>query len=230
MGERLREADHAPLGRGIRRAQREAQAPGERADVHQARVARAPKVRHGKPRAVELPGEVDGDAAVPFGGIDLLDASRGPRDAGVVHETIQAAQLRHALFEKSRHFAAIGDVAAARRDRWIARLQPFERWRIDVAHVHLRAFARERPRDREADSGRARGHHHPQSADFEVHLYFRLLEADPHTQDDNHNTEEKTPWPIASQFHAATSSRPASPAPPPPGSRDSRSSRARSPT
>jgi hypothetical protein len=48
--------------------------------------------------------------------------------------------------------------------------------RVHVADMHARALTHERARDLEADAVRARGNHHPQPGDSEIHRDFPRLE------------------------------------------------------
>ena len=94
FGEALREADNAEFRRGIGGAESIAVPPGGRRHVDDRAAGRRLEQRHGAPRAQELPGEADFDAAAPFGGIDVLDAAGRPGDACIVHERVEAAELR----------------------------------------------------------------------------------------------------------------------------------------
>ena len=118
---------------------------------------------------MELPGEVDRDAAVPLRGIDLVHAPRGSRDAGVVHQTVEAAEVLEALLEEERHLVAIGDVAQCRGDRRVALRERGNRRGVHVANMHARALAHERARDLEADAVGAGRHHDAQPVNFKIH-------------------------------------------------------------
>src|SRR5690606_13139213 len=86
-----------------------------RGQVHDARIPALLQVRHRQPNAVELPRDVDSEAAVPVLGVDLLDAARRPCDAGVVDEAVEAAELFQRLVEHGGDLPAVGDIADAPR-------------------------------------------------------------------------------------------------------------------
>ena len=111
-GEGLGEADHGPFRRRIGRAQGEAEFPGRRRDVDDAAVAALLQMRHGEARAVELARDVDREAAVPFGGVEILHPSRRPGDAGIVDEAVEPAERLKGVVEEARH------LRADRRHRW----------------------------------------------------------------------------------------------------------------
>src|SRR4029079_9990667 len=127
---------------------------------------------HGEARAVELPGEGDRDAAVPFDRIALFHAARGSSAPRVVHYAVApTAQRGEALVEEGLDLLAVGDVAGARGERGVALRERPERLRIHVADVDLGALARERSRDGKADAGCSGGDHYAQITDFQVHGY-----------------------------------------------------------
>ena len=106
---------------------------------------------HARARPV-VAREAHGNAALPLFGAHVLDERRRPGDACVVHEDVEAAQaLEHPV-----------DPAVERRDVGDVDLGGDEPLgtggrhgvRVDVAHMHLGALRRERPRDREADPAR----------------------------------------------------------------------------
>jgi hypothetical protein len=80
-------------------------------------------VRHGESRAVELTGEIDRDAAVPFIGIDLLHASCGTGDSGVVHQAIESTEVLQGFGKQCSYLRSIGDVAPRPRQSRIAAAQ-----------------------------------------------------------------------------------------------------------
>src|SRR4051794_12084899 len=72
-GERLGQADHAPLGGDVGRAHAEAVLAGGRCQVDD---AAAPGALHGRDHpcaGAPVAGQVDGNAALPVGGVDVLD-------------------------------------------------------------------------------------------------------------------------------------------------------------
>ena len=77
--QRFGEADDAPLRRRVRRAHRIAEAAGRRRKIRDARVAARLEQRDRALRAEELPGQVDGDRALPIGERDVLARRRWAR-------------------------------------------------------------------------------------------------------------------------------------------------------
>ena len=64
-------------------------------------------------RAQELPGQVDGERALPVGERDVFARRRRARDAGVVDERVEAAQLGLHGLEEARHGGRVRHVADA---------------------------------------------------------------------------------------------------------------------
>jgi hypothetical protein len=71
-------------------------------------------VRDRKTCAVELAGDVDGEAPVPIGRVDLLDATGRPGDAGVVDEAVEAAERLRGILKQLRDLTPVGDVGLRR--------------------------------------------------------------------------------------------------------------------
>jgi hypothetical protein len=128
-------------------------------------------VRDREPRAVELAGEVDRDAAVPFGRVDLLDAPGRPAMPALFTRQsrppsfARPSSKKRATWARSDTSHTLLDSAGS-----LARTRP-RRFRVGVADVHACALVGEGPRDREPDARPARRDHHAQSTDLHVHLY-----------------------------------------------------------
>src|SRR5512134_1446588 len=170
----LGEADHAPFRGGVGGALRKAVPAGSRGEVDDAAAARRLEQRHAFARAIEHAGEVDGDAAVPVLGCDVLDLAGGPGDARVVDQHVQAAERLLRLGEQPVHVRAAGDVGAGAADVLVER---GERLVVDVADEDARARIAERARDREPDARRARGDQHAQVLGRSVHACLPLFSA-----------------------------------------------------
>ena len=157
---RLGEADHAVLGRAVRRQARSRAAARERRDVDD--VARA--ARHHAPhrllRAVDHRAQIEVELAG-----DALRALLGQRghghDPGVVDEHVERPEALLDLVEERDQGRVVGDVdpepepaGAERGSRTLRQLA------IQVAYRDARALARQRLGDRAADAAAASGDCH----------------------------------------------------------------------
>ncbi len=171
--QRLREPDHTPFRRRIRRAQREAEAARRRRQVGDARIAARLEQRDRALRAQELPGQVDGERALPVGERDVLARGGRTGDARVVDERIEAAEARRHVVEQPAYRGRVGDVAHGLREPCVGRRDGAQRSAVDIADEDLRALAGERTRGGEPDARRPGGDQHTQSGDFQVHDGWR---------------------------------------------------------
>ena len=89
----------------------------------------------------------------------------GTRDAGIVHERVEAAERGRHGVEEARDGRGIRHVADALGQCGIACGQCAERRSIDVADVHARAFAGEGACGRQPDARGARRHQYAQIAE-----------------------------------------------------------------
>ncbi len=122
--QRLGEADHAPLRRGVRRAVRKAEAARGRGQIGDARVGAGLEQRDRALRAQELPGEIDGERALPVGKATSSQRAVGPATPALLTSTSRppsAPARREQAVDRCR----VGDIAtpsdlrslAARRAR-----------------------------------------------------------------------------------------------------------------
>ena len=119
--------------------------------------------------AVELAGEVDGEAAVPVLRVDLLDAPVGPAMPALLTRQSRPPRAFSASIEEAGDLGAVGDVADGLGELRVALPGGGQRRRVDVADVHARALAHEGAGDLQPDARRARRHQHAQALDAEVH-------------------------------------------------------------
>jgi hypothetical protein len=103
LGEALRQADHAPLGGGIRSAKGVSEPPGGRRKIDDGAAARIFKHRYAVVRAQELAGEADVNRPSPVLRPDLLDAAGRSCDARVVDKRVQSAERGFDVGKESRH-------------------------------------------------------------------------------------------------------------------------------
>jgi hypothetical protein len=127
-----------PFGCGIGRAQRVAEPSGGRRHVDDRPAAGSLEQRGGKPGAIELAGEIDGQRLLPRGDIEGFDRPRWPGDAGIVDERVEAAECGLRLREHSLDGGGIADIAEARRNAGKIRFQFCQRRGIDIAGVNPR--------------------------------------------------------------------------------------------
>jgi hypothetical protein len=150
------------LRRRVRRLARRAEARRDRRDVHDAAVA-LHELGEQRQREVDGGEVVDAHHGLDDVGRERLDLP-ALRDAGVVHEHVDAAELlarelrerrdRVEVGEVDRPHAAVGRVLAAALERLP---QPVLAARADA---HGRALLREALCERGADPGRSTGHEH----------------------------------------------------------------------
>ena len=125
------EADDAPLRRGVRAcACAKAVAAGDGREVDDAAAAGGLDERHRLARAVEHAVQIDGDAAVPVLGADVLDLGGRAGDAGVVDEHVEAAELVVSPHRKAaRHLRDMPRRRGARKSLPAATRAPHRRHR-----------------------------------------------------------------------------------------------------
>jgi hypothetical protein len=113
-------------------------------------------VRHGKPRAIEVAGDVDGKRPVPILRRDLLDTPRRPGDPGVVDEAVEAAKRRESVVEETCHLRPVGDVRLGAGHLRVSLCERAQPRLVHVARMHPGAFAQEGANDLQPDPGRPR--------------------------------------------------------------------------
>jgi hypothetical protein len=94
---------------------------------------------------------------LPQVGVDLLDATRGARNARVVDQHVEPAVLCTQFAERPLHLRRIADVARAARGPGVFGDETRDRGRIDVGYVDAGTVPQEAPRDDAADAGGAAG-------------------------------------------------------------------------
>jgi hypothetical protein len=110
---------------------------------------------------MEVRRQVDGDHRIPFVVGKFVD--RGDvLDAGVVHQDVHPAELRHGMGDQLAHFGRLREIGAVIADpHLVLRRQLFAerlngRLVAETVQHHIRARTRKRARDAEADAaGRA---------------------------------------------------------------------------
>ena len=162
LGEALGQADHAPLGGGIGRAEGVAEPAGGRGHVDDGPAAGGLEQRHGAARAQELAGEVDLEAAAPVGGVDVLDRLRsGPAMPALLTST-SSPPSRARTSSNSRSTSASSETSARVCETLgRAAATSAERRLVHVAQMHPRTRRDQRLDDRPPDAGGTRGHQHP---------------------------------------------------------------------
>jgi hypothetical protein len=142
---------------------------GLRRQIHNAGVGGFFEMRNGKPRAVELAGEVHGDAAIPVLGVDVFNTARWASNARIVHEAIQSVEIGHSRLKQLCDLASVRHITAGGFHPVQQCRQCGQRRVIDVAHVDASAFPHKRPRDLKPDPARARCHQHARILQSKVH-------------------------------------------------------------
>src|SRR5262249_48363193 len=92
-GQALGETHHTPLRSGIGCAQRKAEPPCSGGEIDDAAAAGRLEHRYAEARAIEHAVQVDVDAAAPVLDTDLLHFAGGTRDACVVHQHVESAEI-----------------------------------------------------------------------------------------------------------------------------------------
>ena len=165
LGEALGEADDAEFGRGVGGAERVAEPARRRGHIDDRAAAGGLEHRHRAPRAEELAGQADVDAAAPVGGVDLLDAAGRPGNPGIVDQRVEAAERGLHVGEQAVDVGLVRDVGLDRAGSRMASRKAVEasrrrrRRRTRAPHA-----ASSRLGDREANAGRAGRHQHPRPA------------------------------------------------------------------
>src|SRR5689334_21216433 len=155
--ERLGQADHAPLGGDVGRAHSEPVLPGGRGGVDDAAAAGALHRGYDAGAGAPVACQVDGEAAVPVGGVDVLHQRRRPGDAGVVDEHVElaAAVVEHAV-EPGIEGRAVGNVDLGGEKACGGGIG--NGGAVRVAEVDSRTGGGEGRGDRAADARTAGGH------------------------------------------------------------------------
>ncbi len=121
--------------------------------------------RRGAAGAQELAGEVDVDRTLPIGGRDRVDCAGRPGDSRVIHQHVEAAQLRRHVGEEAIDGRFVADVGVAPANRWLLATARFEGIRGVITDVHARTVCDERVDDGAADSGGAGRNENTQTID-----------------------------------------------------------------
>src|SRR5262249_40727300 len=174
-GKRLGESDHRPFRRGIGCAHGKAEASRCRGKIHNGCIAALAQIRHGKARAIELPGNVDGKAAIPILRRYFFHASGGPGNAGIVDQHIEPAERSDCIRKQPLDVLALGNIGKGLRYLRVASPHRRERLLLDIADVNSRPLGDERPRNGKSYTTRACGHQHAQTLDAEVHARLLVL-------------------------------------------------------
>src|SRR3954452_8211072 len=112
--ERAREAEDARLRRRVGRLAEAAERARNRGHVHDAAPAALLHVRPDRLCAVEAPGEVDAQVALPQLRALIRELCDVVERAGVVHEDVDSAELLDAARDSRVDLRAVGDVALQR--------------------------------------------------------------------------------------------------------------------
>ena len=138
------------------------------------------QMRNGEARAIELAGQVNGDAAIPVFRIDLFDAAGRSGDAGIVDKAVEAAEIGECGFEQRVDLRAVGDVAARGLDAGQRRRERGQRRIVDVTDMNARAFAHERPCDFKPDATSAGSDEDACASQSKVHRSVSVAGCPPH--------------------------------------------------
>jgi hypothetical protein len=156
------EADDRALRRAVGDRPVTAAESRYRRDVDDRTAAAVPHVRYGEPRREQHRRDVDAEALVPRGQVDVDDGARGAADSDVVDQNVDATpRLRH-RFDGSLRRCRVRDI----RDQWeafaralvdeLARLLQVVHREIDRRHASAGSCKRDGYCLSVSDAGRAR--------------------------------------------------------------------------